>query len=531
MRAFTIYTSLFLISLLFGRGAKAQPGIYIPEGAQVFLASDTASFFADVVLRGNLGIGRNGVVNFTGRQWLNYADARISDANRKTNDSGGNSGSIRFAATLWRQQLSGGFNAATQRGPVLAQLILSNPLGVNLLESATKVAHTLELQRGLFYLNGQTFVMGHKQPGSIKGYDEEHFLVTGDAPGSGTLVREGLQNRLGPVVFPLGTGKGGYAPLAVRLLSDEPDDFAASLFNQVRSNGVNGFILFEQTVNKTWELGKLNRPGIDAVQVSLQHQLRDGGDDYLRNQERAFVSLYKNNNWDTVSPSLASKGVLVSGKPLANAATHTRVLVNGIGEATYFTKMALPDTTRRMALDLYGYRIDAGHTHIGWGVQPERNVHSYIVQRWFSNNSSRVAVDTLASKASNRFSNNHLYYQTTDNNNYPGITYYQLRIRYLDGSEGYSEVIAIAGIAGQLDMHLWPNPTPDYTYLSISTAMPVKNLVIWDMLGQKLYEEDIAGRRIIRLNLKPFAQTMFVVGIISPAGKLLASEKVIRQIQ
>jgi hypothetical protein len=156
------------------------------------------------------------------------------------------------------------------------------------------------------------------------------------------------------------------------------------------------------------------------------------------------------------------------------------------------------------------------------------NIESFVVQRRWSTEADFKNVDTVASIALSRISTRHLYYTIKDPNNYSGVSFYRIMLRAHNGEISYSETIAVGAKNGEFSMMLWPNPTPDECYVSINTALPVKSVVVWDALGQVLHEEPVNGRRVLRLSLRPFSQALYIIGITSPSGKLLATEKVIR---
>lgn len=526
MRTHSFHILLFL--LFYSSGVWAQTGIYVPLDGKVYLAGDTAGFFSNTLLAGNLGLATGSVLHFKGQRWENKESATITHEDLKVTGLERKGGELQFSGSGRAQVFTGGYNAATGQGPRLCRLTIDNPLGL-VLEGSTRVVHELVLGQGSLFLNNNTLVMGYRQPGLISGYNHQRFIVTGSQPGSGALVREGISRESGTVVFPVGTSLHSYSPAAVQALGTEADDYLVSVWDDVRTEGARGFILTEQTGNKTWEMGKLRRPGQDAVRISLQHSEKEGGPDFRHNQARAYIAHFNRYNWDTAAPSANAPVNFTTGTAQAGMATHSRLLPSGLGSSTLFAKFALPDTTLRTEMNLYGYRVDSSRVHVSWGVQPEVGVAAYIVQRWFPHNRIVVNVDTVATKASNRYSAKYLYYETRDANKAETVSYYRLRIRHFSGPDTYSETIAVAGWAGSPQMHIWPNPARQLTYVAISTTYPVQQLVVWNALGQKLAEEAVNNRRVIPLKLGKLPAGTYIVGILSPAGKLLGSEKLVKQ--
>jgi hypothetical protein len=528
MNGLVKYIALLLLTCTLCRvQGSAQSGIYIPKQGKVFLSSDTIGAFSNVINHGNLGIAKNAVVKFTGKVWENDPGATLSNETGRENGTGSTGGKVQFAAQNGRQQLDGGYNTATKTGPRFFDLSVENRDGLELVNSSTKVTHEAALDGGKMFLRQNIFVIGHNNPGSITGYNESKYFVTPNRPGSGLLIREGVGALSGLVTFPVGT-ETGYTPAALRIRSALPDDFFVTVFDNVRTGAVSGSVLTEETAGTTWEAGRLHHFGTGELDLVLQHNKAMEGSLFSANSEKAYIAMFKDTYWDTATPKNPAAGYLTSGPAIASAKTNNRTFLNAFGNNAYFSKFVHQPLDLRTKITLYGFRIDAALTSINWGTQPEVNIESFVVQRRLSNETDFKNVDTVASIAPSRISTRHLYYTVKDPNNYTGVSFYRIMLRAHNGEITYSETIAIGAKTGEFNMMLWPNPTPDECYVSINTTLPVKSVIVWDVLGQKLHEEPVNGRRVLRLSLRPYAQALYIIGITSPSGKLLATEKVIR---
>lgn len=527
MRPNLIHTCLLLLFLFQSLAGWVQQGIYVAPSAQVFVANDTITFGWDTRVDGNLGLASGSVLRFTGAQWRNGSHARLTHELGVEHNADGRGGELIFAARNIVQVLSGGYDSILKKGPRFCKLTIDNVKGLTLTGSGVQVVHELSLTKGSLYLNGQRAVVGMGHPGTISGFSARRFIVTGNEGLQGSLVREGIHQAMGPVVFPVGTRQGAYTPAWVQVLSQQPDDVLVSVTDQVRTELHHGFLLADQTVQKTWRVGQMYHGGQNAVLLHLQHNDVEEGPDFKRNKARTYIAAFRN-NWDTVPPArVDSVSSLPGAAPISNT-VHSRLLPMGIGQYAYFTKMALPDTSLRTEMNLYGYRVDAAHTQVSWGVQPEIDVAYYVVQRWLPHGRTPQHVDTVVTKASNRYSAKYLYYLSSDDNDYPGVTYYRLLIKHFNRPDAFSETIAVAGWAGEPAMHLWPNPTRGKVKLAIGTALPVAKIRVWTTDGKTLAELPVEGRRIIDVDLTPYAHGTYIIGILSPAGKLLGTEKVLR---
>lgn len=528
MKPYTRYILLAACQLLAGLAAlQAQTGIYIPQSGKVFFSKDTATIFSNVINQGNIGIGKNAVINFKGKVWENDSKAHITNETDPINGTAGQSGILRFIADSFRQKLNGGYNAAIKAGPMFSRLYIKNKLGVELTGSSAKVANEIMLQEGLVYLRDQILIVGNNHPGQITGYDPTHYFVTGNKPGSGLLLRENIRSSDGLIVFPIGSKENAYTPAGIRMKSPTGDDFYVNVFDGVYSSLLTGSDISAQGVNKTWQVGKLQRPNTDEVEVVLQHLNSDEGSTFTRQKNNAYIARYTNSGWDIGSPqNYPVPGNLTSGTALPNSGINMRLFNGTIANSSYLTKLTGPgDSLLKTDLVLYGHRKNRVETKVEWETHPEVNVQYFVVQRKLSNETQFRNVDTVASLATNGISTANLYYNIIDPNDYTGISFYRLQLMQYNGDTSYTPAIAIAGRWGQFNAIVWPNPSHGNFFVGMSMTIPVKSIVVWNALGQKIRVEPANGRTLIEL--KGFIPGTYFVGVISSVGATLDVKKVV----
>ncbi|RZK46390.1 MAG: hypothetical protein EOO94_02835, partial [Pedobacter sp.] len=273
--------------LIFCISGSAQSGFYVPRSGKIFFSGDSATIFGDVYNSGQFGIGKPATVNFKGMYWVNEWYASLTDETNFGSGINGQGGLVRFlvpndqlpANISQRQYIVGGYNPVTRFGPMFANLQLNNRWGVSLDQGSTKIRHQLDFKAGHVFTNDNTLIIGDRYPGQMTGYNENRFVVTGNRTSTGVLLREQISRKDGSVPFPVGSTVDGYAPATIYLKSDMPDDFYARVSDTVFSDAISGTNLNINSVNKTWQLGKIIRPGQDEVEVSLQHQLGEEGAD------------------------------------------------------------------------------------------------------------------------------------------------------------------------------------------------------------------------------------------------------------
>ena len=516
---------VLIIFIFCAEVSGAQTGFYIPSAGKIFFSGDTATIFSNVLNKGKLGIGKNAFVNFTAKKWENDPLSLITDESNSGNGVSGTGGWIRFLSDSIRQQINGGYNAATRSGPSFSNLQIQNTKGVDLFQSNTKVRRQIDFSKGRVYLQDYIFVVGNNEPGKITGYDSSKYFVTGNKPGNGLLIREGMRSTDGRIDFPIGSRDNSYTPVSIHNYTLKGDNFYATVFDSVRSSLFSGKNLVNESVNKTWQIGELLRPNSSTAEITLQHDNNDEGNLFRTNKQNAYVSLFNGAVWDTAYPqSYPGAGYITTGNDLSNSGTNSRLFNSTISSASYFTK--LTDTSlKKTNLWFNAYRLDTANVYTYWHTNPEINVKFFVVQRMLSNETGFKDVATVYSKSGSGYNFTRLDYSAIDPNNYSGISFYRLLMLSYTNDSTYSDTIAVGNKPGQYSIMIWPNPTPNIFYLSIHKTLPAKAIVIWNALGQKVHEENTNGRTIIKMGgLEP---GVYFVSIIMTNDVIIETKKLV----
>lgn len=526
---------ILLVVIAFSTYAYGQQGFYIPKSGKIFFNGDSSTIFSDVNNKGSFGVGEKAFINFSGHTWENDPQSLITDESSGGSGVSGTGGWVRFLSDSFQQQLKGGYNAAIKSGPAFSKLQIENNLGVDLAESNVKVRKEITFSAGHVYLNDYIFTLGDGVPGKINGYDSSKYFVTANSPGKSLLLIENIRSSDGQITFPIGSREGSYTPAAIINHSDQGDDYYVNVFDSVRSNGTSGNNLSTEGVNKTWEIGKTNRPGLDEVEIVLQHLNDDEGSLFKLNRQRSYISQFNGSVWDTgivqTSPEvgyLTSRSFMPNGGRsfMPNSGVNNRIFNNSISSPSYFTKFAgNGDTTIKTNLWFNAYRLDWGLVRAYWVTKPEVNVKYFVVQRRFSNEPGFKDVDTVSSLAINGISLVELNYSIVDSNSYTGISFYRVKTVNYYNTISYSNIVAVGGTSVASRNLLWPNPTPDRFSIALNPASNVKTIIIWNLSGQQILVENVNGRSIIEMGgLMPGS---YFVGLLDDKGVILETKKLI----
>lgn len=517
----------FIIAIACCHIATAQPGFYVPKSAKVFFNGDTATIFSDVINYGNLGVGKNAFVNFSGKTWENDPQSLITDESFSGSGVTGTGGWIRFISDSIRQVLIGGYNAATKSGPLFSHLMLQNKNGVLLNESSAKVRKELLFSSGRMYLSDYMMIIGDHNPGILSGYDSLRFFVTANKPGSGYLIRENIRNSDGRIDFPVGSHDDSYTPAAILNNVSAGDDYYVNVFDSVKAAGLTGINLFPKSVNKTWEIGKRSKPGLDDEEIFLQHLTRDEGTQFKANRNNAYVAFYNGNAWDTSAPqSTPVPGFITTGSSLNGSGVNSRLFYNSISSPSYFTKLTGTGTSALKTILWFNARRTGYNTVLAyWDTKPEVSVRYFVLERMLSNENSFIQVDTVLSLINGAISLSQLDYATIDSNGYTGISFYRLKVVNLDGTYFYSNTVAVGGMPGTGINLIWPNPTQGPFYVSCDPVWKIQTIVIWNAIGQKIKEESTNGRNIIPMELS--IPGTYFVGFVREGGRIIETRKLV----
>jgi len=332
--------NIFLgVLILFYQSTSAQSGFYVPNSGKIFFNGDTATIFSDVINRGQFGVGKKAFVNFLGKTWDNSSLSQITDESSNGSGISGIGGWVRFLSDSFRQQIIGGYNAAVKLGASFPRIQIQNRNGIELLQSSAKVRREFNFSEGHLYLNDNILSIGNNDPGLINGYDSSRYFITNNKPGSGYLIRENVQSIDGRIDFPVGSKIYSYTPAAIQNFSSQGDDYYVNVFDSVKVALFSGADLSNESVNKTWEIGKRFHPGLEETQIYLQHLLPDEGNYFKANRKYAHVSWFNGVSWDLGSPQrYPDPGYIITGDPIAIGGVNDRHFYNTVASPSYFTK-------------------------------------------------------------------------------------------------------------------------------------------------------------------------------------------------
>lgn len=481
----------------------AQQGLYIAPGTRLQVTgSEVVSIFGNVSNNGAFGSSNVAVINFFGKTWNNGNGATLPD--ESADGFSGKGGLFRFSGdnplygNLGAQQLFGGYSVVTRTGATFPNFEVNNRLGILLSDlSDVKVRNNLHFTTGHIFLNGWNLVVGDRHPGTITGYSEQTFVVTGTNIAGGFLYREQVNAAAGKVVFPVGTSPSAYAPAAIEF-GGAADDFKVRAFDSVYQFAISGPANRLDFTNKTWNIAREQNLAGEA-KITLQHMDAEEGPDYADYRSSSYLSRYINNAWDYLETpeNFPLPGNLTTTNTLRNATMHYRVFA-GINSNEYFAKSSVVYGPYAPAvfIDFNAWRVSANFAQLEWYVSRELNNDHFEIERRFDRDTGFTKVGELPSQAPDGNSNIRLDYRYTDANNYEGWTYYRIRAVAKNGRESYSRVKAVPPF---LTVDVWPNPNRGQFNVRVRGEQTDMIMQVVNMAGQVMNQYAIRGEANIRV--------------------------------
>ncbi|MET3876504.1 T9SS type A sorting domain-containing protein [Chitinophaga sp. OAE865] len=447
---------VILILLLSGfMKASAQQGVYIPAGATVWLSGNTnVGIFADMTNNGILGSNANATFYILSRLWTNGNGSTLPD--ESTDGSSGTGGTFLFSGT-GQQRVFGAYSFISGTGTSFPNLQLNNPAGLLLEDfSDLKIRNNLHFASGRIYLNGWNLQVGDKTPGSITGYNDYRYVVTGKSIAGGLLYRAAITNANGKVVFPIGTDDYNYSPAAVLITTGAKDMVGARVYDSVFTVAAGGVAYADSFVNKSWNIRRVENSG-GEVDVILQHMDVSELPAYATSRDSSFITRFVGGVWDAV-PAITTRplpGTLSTTAMIQPATMHLRHF-EGLGASEYFAKTALIGSAKpAMFLSFEAFRTAPLLVQLNWTTSREIYNATFEIERRYERQEQFVKIGVLPTKAINGNSSVPLSYIFPDVNDYEDWTYYRIRAIGRNGKVTYSEIRAVPPF---VQIKVFPNP-------------------------------------------------------------------------
>jgi len=140
-------------------------------------------------------------------------------------------------------------------------------------------------------------------------------------------------------------------------------------------------------------------------------------------------------------------------------------------------------------LSFDGRRLDREHALLNWKTTNEINSKGFDIERALGNTHNFTKRGFIASLQGGSIEKK---YRFTDDNNYPGTSYYRLRQIDNDGKFSYSEIVTVKGFSFDDSLLVYPNPAKDYLNISVYLAKAsAATFVVTDAAGKTILSKTV----------------------------------------
>jgi len=314
---------------------QSVTGISIFPGKSIFVYPKyTIALASDLTNSGSFGSDKGATILFSGQRWINKAGSMFPD--ESITGTTGIGGVFKFAGQASSPQYIENKNNL-QLGSEFPNISIANSQNVILEGSDLAIRNNLNFESGRLILNTRNVSIGVE--GSITGYNENRFIVTGTTTRGGALIRRVTGQQQTDIVFPIGSSVNSYTPASIKY-TGLPQDLKLRVFENVYDKALYGVIDKFFSVKKTWNLALIRTDNTAQVSINLQHNSIEEGSAYTGSSSQSFISrfLADKEQWDTAPASAVSPGVLTTTNPIPNSFVSSRTNLSDLSSNEYFSK-------------------------------------------------------------------------------------------------------------------------------------------------------------------------------------------------
>ena len=358
--------------------------ISIHPGESLYVHSaENIGIFSNIKNSGTFGTRANSVTSFFGQRWINSQGARVLD--ESVNGISGQGGNVKFRSLTNSLQVIEN-QTTVQPNNGFPNLTIANSGNVMLDGTNLIIRRNLNFENGNLILNSRNVVLPLN--GTITGFSNSSFIVTGTGTNGGFLVRNSSGLQQPDLIFPIGTAVGSYTPASLNYRG-AAQEIKVRVFDNVYDKAAFGIPDNVNYVPKTWNVSFSASDPSAVMTLNTQHNLSEEGPNFTANRLQSFISRYvlATEQWDKITPSPIGAGILASGNAIANAYMHTRAAISGLSSNEFFSKSTIRTSS------IAGLRIPSGISPNNDGLnekfiienlKPTDKVRLDIYNRWQS---------------------------------------------------------------------------------------------------------------------------------------------------
>jgi hypothetical protein len=277
---------------------------------------------------------------------------------------------------------------------------------------------------------------------------------------------------------------------------------SVGILNTTNAITFSGTIEIEADDRTTYDVINSTNTGTLGINSATIHFILAGSvNDYADGDKfQVFTGFAANSDNPTITNSLSGNGLVVA--------------YNGNGEFEITTGGLLP-----VELIDFTAKTTDNQIQLNWQTASEENNHGFEVQRSTDGRDWEV-LDFVAGNGTTLEVQNYTY---TDEKPLAGTNYYRLKQMDFDGQFEYSEIVEVR--IDQLEsqnVKIYPNPVQDR--LMISNTNGIKNIVVYNTLGQQIRQLTVDNNEQLSIDTNDLPKGIYTVQLQKTNGNMITKQ-------
>ena len=255
--------------------------------------------------------------------------------------------------------------------------------------------------------------------------------------------------------------------------------------------------------------------------IAFQYRQADGG--YSSNVNDAgftapfWIKLVKNGSVYNAYRSLDSVKWIPAGSSIDLGFGNNTPVYCGLALTSHdntvlsvatIDNFSLSGTTQFGLLRFTGERTADQTVKLNWTTSLEQNTDYFLVEK-SDDNIHFSRMDSVAAANGGKIISN---YRSIDNNPFPGINYYRLKMVDVPGNFTYSQLVVIRLTGNKVPL-LYPNPATTSVNILQGTDA-IESLTLYDLMGRRLlHMDDVNKTTLLSISLSNLPKATYIIEI------------------
>ncbi|MEP2772072.1 MAG: T9SS type A sorting domain-containing protein [Fulvivirga sp.] len=395
---------------------------------------------------------------------------------------------------------------------VFDELVVNKTAATVQLSNALSVNSFISLDNGVLDLNANTITVINPDTLAI---NRSSGYILSENTSNSSRVDWAIGTFSGPHTFPFGNSAGDYIPLTIDLTAGDAGTVSVATYatgndnlplpatvTDVDSRGVDNSA---NTIDRFFQID-LTGETSPVVDVTFTASASEVGSITSLQAQR-----WNGTTWDEPLPG--------------QSATANSVTVPGV---TQFSPWTMSGNGEPLPVELLSFNASSvvGEVELNWATSTEINNDYFEVQH-SANGIDFITIGKLAGAGN---SNSRVDYYFVHRNPAAGRNYYRLNQVDFDYQSEISQTIMVESELLKTEISVYPNPTPDFVYITTTRDLDYIDYELYDARGMKVPMRERArqlSQQKAELNLQSLVSGSYILTIRE--GEHVSYHRLIKQ--